>query len=405
MRIAKEILLILIFANLLFSNQYGPAILELEKTWTINGEPGTEIELDGIFIINNTYQKVTAIEIHDGAKLKYEKNGIIKIAYSGNLSNETEKITAKATVYVFYQFALPADASWKIGKIDATEYTNYTEEMAKKANELSDEESFYGTIRNMTDWTNKYIKYDLNYFGKNVPAKKVFKDRHGVCVEYSHLLLSLLRAVGVNGTYVSGYVYSREWQPHAWLEIDLPNGHKLAIDPTFGEAQNLDNSHIATYYSEDQEGVFDKILSDKKVEFESSEKITVLSMENSIKRPAEVEYYFNESSEQIIITLKNNLNEYVLFPYSMSIPEEAGEGERTLILLAPKETKKLTYRINPGYIKEGFIYTIPIMVQVNDFENKYEIVLSKEPQKKEETKICGIMFVLAGGLIFAIRRD
>jgi transglutaminase-like putative cysteine protease len=67
----------------------------------------------------------------------------------------------------------------------------------------------------------------------------------GVCQDFAHLGLVLLRRNGIAARYVSGYLFappndqqdadSAEVQTHAWLEALIPNGHDplwVGLDPT-----------------------------------------------------------------------------------------------------------------------------------------------------------------------------
>lgn len=60
----------------------------------------------------------------------------------------------------------------------------------------------------------------------------------GVCQDFSHLSLALLRMIGIPARYVSGYLYReapRELETHAWCEAFVPSIGWVAIDPTHGE--------------------------------------------------------------------------------------------------------------------------------------------------------------------------
>ena len=75
------------------------------------------------------------------------------------------------------------------------------------------------------------------------PIAKVLATREGVCQDFSHLLISGLRGVGVPARYVSGYIRTRPPpgqlrrrgadQSHAWVSVWLGGEHGwLDIDPT-----------------------------------------------------------------------------------------------------------------------------------------------------------------------------
>ena len=75
------------------------------------------------------------------------------------------------------------------------------------------------------------------------PIAKVLATREGVCQDFSHLLISGLRGVGLPARYVSGYIRTRpppgqlrrrgSDQSHAWVSVWMGSEHGwLDIDPT-----------------------------------------------------------------------------------------------------------------------------------------------------------------------------
>ena len=73
-------------------------------------------------------------------------------------------------------------------------------------------------------------------------AGEAWAEGRGVCQDFSHATLSLLRALGIPGRYVSGYVHTEDaeigvpviGESHAWIEAW--NGGWEAHDPTNGRA-------------------------------------------------------------------------------------------------------------------------------------------------------------------------
>lgn len=67
---------------------------------------------------------------------------------------------------------------------------------------------------------------------------EILAIRKGVCQDFAHLLLQLLRTVGIPSRYVSGYIcsstssYRGEGATHAWVEIYTPTQGWLGLDPT-----------------------------------------------------------------------------------------------------------------------------------------------------------------------------
>jgi transglutaminase-like putative cysteine protease len=68
----------------------------------------------------------------------------------------------------------------------------------------------------------------------------------GVCQDFSHMGLALLRMVGIPARYVSGYLYRespRELETHAWCEAYLPSIGWVGLDPTHSELAG--EGHVA----------------------------------------------------------------------------------------------------------------------------------------------------------------
>jgi transglutaminase-like putative cysteine protease len=75
------------------------------------------------------------------------------------------------------------------------------------------------------------------------PVAEVLATRRGVCQDFAHLELAMLRGLGLAARYVSGYVYNRPegdgGRPnmdasHAWLSVYSPRFGYLDFDPTNG---------------------------------------------------------------------------------------------------------------------------------------------------------------------------
>jgi transglutaminase-like putative cysteine protease len=76
------------------------------------------------------------------------------------------------------------------------------------------------------------------------PAKDVLKARRGVCQDFAHLEIAMLRSLGLSARYVSGYVYNRPREgerlltgadaSHAWLGLYVPGFGYVDLDPTNG---------------------------------------------------------------------------------------------------------------------------------------------------------------------------
>ena len=72
------------------------------------------------------------------------------------------------------------------------------------------------------------------------PIDQALAARRGVCQDFTHVLLAVLRRLGLPGRYVSGYLAPAEppsdatIATHAWAEVRLPTLGWVGCDPTSG---------------------------------------------------------------------------------------------------------------------------------------------------------------------------
>jgi transglutaminase-like putative cysteine protease len=81
----------------------------------------------------------------------------------------------------------------------------------------------------------------------------------GVCQDFAHLLLGMVRKIGLPARYVSGYLVPESAASpnaklqeviggsasHAWAEVYLPNSGWIGLDPTLGKPLGLQHVRIA----------------------------------------------------------------------------------------------------------------------------------------------------------------
>lgn len=83
------------------------------------------------------------------------------------------------------------------------------------------------------------IEYDAKATTVETTAEEAFDLKRGVCQDYTHIMLSVLRHVGIPARYISGYLYVGqgddligETATHAWVEIMVPGVGWIGLDPT-----------------------------------------------------------------------------------------------------------------------------------------------------------------------------
>lgn len=92
--------------------------------------------------------------------------------------------------------------------------------------------------QNCSQYIFKNFTYTKGITNIETTVDEILDHKKGVCQDFAHVLLQLLRTAGIPSRYVSGYVCSNtsdlrgEGATHAWVEFYSPNQGWLGIDPT-----------------------------------------------------------------------------------------------------------------------------------------------------------------------------
>jgi transglutaminase-like putative cysteine protease len=88
----------------------------------------------------------------------------------------------------------------------------------------------------------KYVYENFNYIpgitSVETTLDEIWKLKAGVCQDFAHILLVMLRMINIPGRYVSGYICPNkngmrgEGATHAWVEAYIPGYGWLGLDPT-----------------------------------------------------------------------------------------------------------------------------------------------------------------------------
>ena len=106
----------------------------------------------------------------------------------------------------------------------------------------------------------------------NSPIDHILESGQGVCQDYAHVMLSILRSWGIPSRYVSGYLgadssSSGRSESHAWVECWLPNVGWFGVDPV--NDGDCDERHIQVAVGRDYRdippvrGIFNGSLNSK----------------------------------------------------------------------------------------------------------------------------------------------
>jgi transglutaminase-like putative cysteine protease len=94
------------------------------------------------------------------------------------------------------------------------------------------------TVKDLCEFTFKEFTYQKGITTVETTVDEIWKIRSGVCQDFAHVLLVILRLIGIPSRYVSGYVCPNqdgmrgEGATHAWVEGYIPFYGWLGLDPT-----------------------------------------------------------------------------------------------------------------------------------------------------------------------------
>ncbi|GAB3480659.1 transglutaminase family protein [Amycolatopsis cihanbeyliensis] len=123
--------------------------------------------------------------------------------------------------------------------LQPTKYTPHDRELAKVARKLRKDRDPADTVFAVCGWVREQLTYRPGSTGVHSTATDAWRAREGVCQDYAHVTLVMLRAIGIPARYVSGYLHTRpsaelgetvEGESHAW--VDVWTGGWWAHDPT-----------------------------------------------------------------------------------------------------------------------------------------------------------------------------
>lgn len=143
----------------------------------------------------------------------------------------------------------PVDEQWKI--IDdlqySIDYINFLKQeyfaeedellqIVKPENQRNS--SPFLVAQNFCTYVFENFKYIKGITTVETTVDEIWNLKSGVCQDFAHILLVMLRRVGIPARYVSGYICPNhngmrgEGATHAWVEAYIPDYGWLGLDPT-----------------------------------------------------------------------------------------------------------------------------------------------------------------------------
>ena len=275
-----------------------------------------------------------------------------------NLKNRVEKVTESPDALKQYTYQ--------------SKYVEITPAITQKAMELTQgETNGLKKVTLIAQWVHRNIEYDLSIGQNTMTSSQVYSARIGVCNEFSHLFIAMVRSIGIPARFVGGFVYSgEEWAPHAWAEVAY-NGEWISFDPTYNEGYLLDGTHFKFASGFDQSNVkeqlsFSKSSGDVEITRSHTIKFTNIKQFNhapliQIKGKSEL----NATSGEVVkITTELSANSFSkILPISIAMPKEVkNTGETTALLYLDDSQSSVEWNVlMPNDLEPQYKYVYPVV--------------------------------------------
>jgi transglutaminase-like putative cysteine protease len=106
--------------------------------------------------------------------------------------------------------------------------------------------------KNLNQYVFENFAYDKGVTDVETTSEEIWKLKAGVCQDFAHMLLVMLRMINIPARYVSGYICPNkngmrgEGATHAWVEAYIPYYGWLGFDPTNNSLANHLHVRLAT---------------------------------------------------------------------------------------------------------------------------------------------------------------
>jgi transglutaminase-like putative cysteine protease len=117
-------------------------------------------------------------------------------------------------------------------------FEGFTELQEFVESERNNNEAPYQVALRFCNWVYKNFEYIKGVTTVETTLDEVWKLKAGVCQDFAHILMVMLRLLKIPARYVSGYICTHSsamrgaGATHAWAEVYIPDYGWLGIDPT-----------------------------------------------------------------------------------------------------------------------------------------------------------------------------
>lgn len=181
----------------------------------------------------NEVRTFTIIPAHDKLEINFNaevENNLTNPFDHEMISPEEERTALQKILKAEprnWNFLLPSEAS-------VPELENLLH--SKSWPRYNPEKNLIYSIQDAMDWMKNEFQYESGATIVHGALEDFLKKRSGVCQDFTHLLIALIRHWGFLARYVMGYQYLQDNDSppatHAWVEAYLPGSGWRGFDPT-----------------------------------------------------------------------------------------------------------------------------------------------------------------------------
>ncbi len=122
--------------------------------------------------------------------------------------------------------------------VKAGNYKSWPNIRSSIASIANREKTVLNCVQSLSSYVYDNLIYQQGVTDVETDIDKIWELKAGVCQDFAHLLLEMLRISAIPARYISGYICptGNEWRgvgaTHAWVEAYIPDYGWLGIDPT-----------------------------------------------------------------------------------------------------------------------------------------------------------------------------
>jgi transglutaminase-like putative cysteine protease len=139
----------------------------------------------------------------------------------------------------FSELESEVNSQLRLLELSTPEHVQNEEAISEIMNSIYDpKKTIAGIVKESSHYIFENFQYIKGITTVETTVDEILKHRSGVCQDFAHVLLQILRTMKIPSRYVSGYICPNkngmrgEGATHAWIEALIPGYGWAGIDPT-----------------------------------------------------------------------------------------------------------------------------------------------------------------------------